>query len=74
MLKDEIKAVLARVSNWPEERQLLLAELAVEIEAEMSRSVYHASCDELKAVDAALRGRVASDAEVEGAYAAFRRG
>ncbi|MGE5271836.1 MAG: hypothetical protein ACM3JG_19420 [Thiohalocapsa sp.] len=74
MLKDEVRAVLARVSSWPEERQRLLAELAVEIEAEMTRTSYHASCAELEAVDAALRARTASEAEVEAAYAAFRRG
>ena len=36
MTKDEIKAVLKRVPTWPEDRQQALAEVALEIEAELA--------------------------------------
>ena len=73
MIKTELKAVLDRVATWPEERQQELAEMALEIEAEMSENGYQASPDELKTIDAALCGRLASDEEVEAAFAALRR-
>ena len=73
MIKTELKAVLDRVSTWPEERQRELAEMVLEIEAEMSDNGYQASPDELQAIDQALRGKLASDEEVEAAFGAFRR-
>ncbi len=74
MVKDHVKAVLERVATWPEERQELLAELAVEIEAEMLEHPHQPSADELKAIDEGLEGKAASKEEVEAAFAALRRG
>jgi hypothetical protein len=73
MIPSDLKAVLERVSTWPEERQRQLAELALEIEAEMSDSAYRASAEELQAIDEGLAGDAAGDREVEAAFASFRR-
>jgi len=73
MIKTDLKAVLERVSTWPEERQRQLAELALEIEAEMSESAYQATSEELAAIDEGLAGDAASQEEVDAAFASFRR-
>ena len=73
MIRTDLKAVLARVSTWPEERQRQLAELVLEIEAEMSDRAYEASAEELRAIDEGLAGEAASQEEVDAAFASFRR-
>ena len=73
MTKDEIKSILGRVSSWPLERQQELAEIALEIEAERAGAPYHATADELQAIDEARAGKTATDEEVEAAFARFRR-
>ena len=73
MTKDQVKAVLERVPTWPEDRQQELAELALEIEAELAGTEYHATPDELAAIDEGLTGDAASEEEVKAAIAAFRR-
>jgi hypothetical protein len=73
MSRPDLKALLERVSTWPEERQRQFAELALEIEAEMSDSAYQASAEELQAIDEGLAGEAASREEVEAAFASFRR-
>jgi hypothetical protein len=69
----ELKAVLERVAGWPEERQRQLAELALEIEAEMSDSAYWASSEELTAIDEGLADATFGEAEVDAAFDRFRR-
>jgi hypothetical protein len=70
------KKLLEQVETWPREDQEELAEYAREIAARRT-GVYHASPEELQAIDEALgqvaRGEVASKEEVEAAFAAFRR-
>jgi hypothetical protein len=73
MIKYEIKAVLDRVPNWPEERQRQLAELALEIEAEMSGLGFEASGDELQAIDEGRVAETATPEEIDAAFAVFRR-
>jgi predicted transcriptional regulator len=72
----ELRTMLARVERWPEEDQEELAQIALEIEARR-HGVYHATADELRAIDEALaaveRGEVASDEEVEAVFAKYRR-
>ena len=51
MTKDQNKAVLERVPTWPEDRQQELAEVALEIEAELAGAEYDATPDELAAID-----------------------
>jgi hypothetical protein len=50
MTKDQVKAVLERVPTWPEDRQQELAEVALEIEAELAGAKY-----ELAAIDEGTR-------------------
>jgi len=70
------KKLLEQVETWPREDQEELAEYAREIAARRT-GVYHASPEELQAIDEALgqvaRREVASKEEVEAAFAAFRR-
>ena len=47
--------------------------IALEIEAELGSQVYHATPDELRALDEAEQSGVASDREVEAAFRTFRR-
>ena len=73
MTKDQVKAVLERVPTWPEDRQQELAEIALEIEAELGGTEYWATQDELTAIDEGLAGEAASEEEIEAAFALFRR-
>ena len=72
MTKAEVKAVLDRVPSWPQKRQQELVELALEIEAELAGRAYHATSDELQAIDEGLAGEAASEEEVKAAFASFR--
>jgi hypothetical protein len=72
MTKDQVKAVLERVLTWPEDRQQELAEVALEIEAELAGAGYQATPDELTAIDEGLAAESASEEEVRAAFAVFR--
>jgi hypothetical protein len=74
MTKDQVKAVLERVPTWPDDRQQELAELALEIEAELAGADYNATPDELAAIDEGLAGEAPNEKEVETAFAVFRGG
>ena len=50
MTAKALEEALERVANWPEEAQRELAEIALEIDAELSGGVYHATVDELSKV------------------------
>lgn len=71
-----LKKMLARAESWSEQDQEELAQVVLEIEARR-HGVYHASNDDLKAIDEALaaieRGEIASDQEVEAVFAKYRR-
>jgi uncharacterized protein (UPF0335 family) len=73
MTKDQVKAILERVPTWPEDRQQELAEVALEIEADLAGAGYDATPDELAAIDEGLAGEAASEREVEAAFALFRK-
>jgi hypothetical protein len=70
------KGLLDQPESWPEEDQEELVEYAREIEARRTGN-YHATPEELKAIDKALgqvaRGEIASNEEIEAAFAKFRR-
>ncbi|MDO8875663.1 MAG: hypothetical protein Q8M24_03625 [Pseudolabrys sp.] len=70
-----LKKVLKLAEGWSEQDQEELAQVALEIEARRS-GVYHATEEELRAIDEALaaveRGEIATDAEVEAVFAKFR--
>jgi len=71
-----LKKILAYAETWSEQDQEELAQAALEIEARR-HGVYHATPEELAAIDEALagvsRGEIASDAEVERLFAKYRR-
>jgi hypothetical protein len=73
MTKDQIRAVLDRVATRRGDRQQELAELALEIEAELACVKYDATADELIAIDEGIAGLAASDEEVREAFAMFRK-
>jgi hypothetical protein len=73
MTKDQVKAVLERVLTWPGDRQQELAEVALEIEAELAGAGYDATPRELAAIDEGLAGEAASEEEVNAAFALLRR-
>jgi hypothetical protein len=72
MVAKVLKDVIEQAETWPEEDQVELAEYAREIEARRT-GVYHATLEELKAIDEADCSGVASDTEVEAAFRTFRR-
>ena len=72
MTKDQVKAVLERVPTWPERQQQELAEIALEIEAELAGDNYTATPEELAAIDEGLTGVAASNEEVRAAFMLFR--
>jgi hypothetical protein len=71
MTKDQVRAVLERVPTWPEDRQEELAEIALEIEAELAGAEYNAAPSELAAIDEGLGGEAATAEEVKAAFALF---
>jgi hypothetical protein len=73
MTKDQIDAVLSRVPTWPIERQQELIEIALEIEAECEGVPYHATEEELRAIDEARASGIATADEVEAAFSRLRR-
>jgi len=76
MTAKALKDVMERVEAWPEEAQQELAEIALEIDADLAAGTYQATAEELGAIDQALeeieRGEVATDEEVEAVFAKFR--
>jgi predicted transcriptional regulator len=69
MTAKKLKDVLKRVEAWPEAAQAELAELALEIDAELGTGKYHATPKELAGIDrglkAAREGRFATDERIE---------
>jgi hypothetical protein len=74
-MKPNTKELLERVESWSQAEQEELAEFVREIEARRT-GVYHATADELAAIDEALaqieRGEKASEEDIEAAFASFR--
>jgi hypothetical protein len=69
MTAKKLRDVLQRVEAWPETAQVELAELALEIDAELGVGVYRATPAEFDGIDrglkAAREGRFATDDQVE---------
>jgi hypothetical protein len=70
------KNVLSRAEAWSDQEQEELVQVALAIEARR-HGLYHASAEELKAIDegpaAIERGDIASDEEIEAIFAKYRR-
>ncbi len=77
MTSDELKTLLERVQSWPEAAQDELVAVANQIENEWLGGDYVATDEELCIIDAAIAsidaGEFATEAEVEAAFAKFRR-
>jgi antitoxin ParD1/3/4 len=73
-----LKEAMQRVGTWPEEAQEQLAEIALEMDANLNGDKYHATSEELAGIDrglkAAREGRFATSREVETVFAKHRRG
>jgi predicted transcriptional regulator len=71
-----LQKMLSLAEEWSEEERDELAQVALEIEARR-HGVYHATEEELKAIDEGLadaeRGNFASAQEIEAIFAKFRR-
>ena len=72
MIAKVLKDVIEQAEAWPEDDQVELAEYARDITARRT-GVYHATPEELQAIDEADRSGVATDAEVEAVLKSFRR-
>ena len=73
MTAKALQEVLQRAETWPEEAQEDLAQIAREIDAQLAGRAYHATPEELAALDEAERSGLASDEEVDAAFKSFRR-
>jgi hypothetical protein len=77
MTSRTLKEVMQRVETWPEAPQEELADIALQIEAELKGGVYHASPEELAGIDrgvnAARERRFATDEQVDAVFAKHRR-
>ncbi len=73
-MNHKLKDLIRRVETWPEEAQEELVRLGLELEAERSTNAYVPTAEELAAIDEADASGVATEAEVEAAFARLRRG
>ena len=75
-MTDLMEKALAAIRKWPAERQDEAAEMLLALDR-LGNDPYLASADELRTIDEALaqtsHGALASDAEVEAAFARFRQ-
>ena len=76
MKTKELTAILERVETWPEAAQRQLAEIALEIERDLT-GMYRATPEERAGIERGLadvrEGRFATDEQVEAALERFRR-
>ncbi len=76
MENNRIAKVLQRAQAWPEDAQEELAQVAREIEAELSSGTHRASAAKLRGIDRGLRDaeqdRFATDDEVKATFAKYR--
>ncbi len=75
-MTDLMEKALAAIRKWPAERQDEAAQMLLALDR-LGPGAYRASPDELQAIDEGLdqlrRGDFASDAEIEAAFARFRK-
>ena len=69
--------VLDRAQSWPEDAQLELERIALEIEAQLGPGTYRATVEELAGIQRGLRaaeqGHFATDKDVQAVFAKYRR-
>jgi len=73
----KLKDIIDRVETWPPEAQEELAQIALEIEAQLIKDGFHLTPEDLEAIDRGLQdaaeGRFATDEQVEAVLARYRR-
>jgi predicted transcriptional regulator len=76
MKTKRLTQALERVESWPAEWQERLADIAFDIDSSLKDGVYHPTPEELEGIDRGLRdaeqSRLATDEDVERAFAKFR--
>ena len=70
-MSNKLKNLMERVGHWSEADQAELANYAEKIERRYSDQ-YHATAEELTAIDEADRSRTATEEQVAKAFRAFR--
>jgi hypothetical protein len=70
-MSPKLKSIMDRVAAWPEEDLAKLEDAACAIEESRSGD-YHASAEELQALDEAEGSGIASGEDVEAAFKTFR--
>jgi predicted transcriptional regulator len=72
----KLKDIIERAESWPEQAQEELAQIALEIEAQL-HGHYHATPEDIEVIDRGLRdaaeGRFATDEQVAAVFAKYRR-
>ena len=75
-MTNKLKDLLERAEHWPKTAQEELVQVGDEIEGELKGGAYHATQEELRAIDDAIsavdRGEIANEAEIRAAFAKFR--
>jgi hypothetical protein len=75
MASTDLKDLIQRVQRWPETARDELLAVADQIESELKSGDYIASLEELDIIDSAIaaidRGEIASEVEVDAAFARF---
>lgn len=71
-MNERLKRLLEAVERWSEADQAELVDILEQIEIR-HRGEYHATEEELKALDEAERSGIASEQEVEAAFQTFRQ-
>jgi predicted transcriptional regulator len=76
MKTELLSKVLERIENWPADAQDQLAEIALDIDADLKDVVYEPTDEESAGIERGLRdaaeGRFATDERVEAALARLR--
>jgi hypothetical protein len=76
MTAKKLKEALARAERWPEAAQAELAELVLEIDAELGAGAYKATKAELDGIDRGLKaageGRFATSDQVDDLFRKYR--
>lgn len=72
MKTKRLTEVLDRVETWPADAQNALADFARDIEASLTQGDYVPTPEELAGIDRGLRSPLATDEEVERAFAKLR--
>jgi len=77
MMTKILRDLVQRAESWPQNAQEELAQLALEIEAELKAGYYRTTPDELLGIDRGLHdadeGKFASEEQVEAVFAKHKR-